>query len=399
MGIKVEQLFDYTEFDKAQLIVGENGLSKEIKRINLLGISTKELNDMNDIDISDLIKAGDFYIALSSFFENADVNSVMEFQSLINQNSSGVCIIGYKENLLSDEIKVLCNQYDYPIIGLDGSVPFPNLIDVMMNALINARIDNQVDQIIRRIYFGEHSKEQIKEYLLEINHELEENILVVYMTSPGKKLKNLIRERLLSGDGKVSIMNLGEGVIILLTSRTDNKKYNMNELESIRNGAGRFLESFKMGVSGSYNGLGEFNVALDEAIFAHSYALENNQTTTMFNELEISNWLYELRDSIEMKKYSESILLPIKEYEKKHDIKLMSTLECFTDYEGNYKKIAEALYIHENSVRYRMDKIKEAVGNKEDKVSLYTKFNIAIKYNRMIEIIKEIERRMNKEGD
>jgi purine catabolism regulator len=52
----------------------------------------------------------------------------------------------------------------------------------------------------------------------------------------------------------------------------------------------------------------------------------------------------------------------IYEYDKKHNTNLIETLEVFMDNNGSIKKTAEKTFMHPNTVKYRLNKIKELVG-------------------------------------
>lgn len=65
---------------------------------------------------------------------------------------------------------------------------------------------------------------------------------------------------------------------------------------------------------------------------------------------------------------------PLIEYDKKYRSQLIRTFKEFLDNRMNIKKTADKLYIHRNTLIYRIDKIKELLGtelNDENEVFGY----------------------------
>nr|WP_243157966.1 helix-turn-helix domain-containing protein [Aminipila terrae] len=51
----------------------------------------------------------------------------------------------------------------------------------------------------------------------------------------------------------------------------------------------------------------------------------------------------------------------------------------FVENDGNYIKTAEALYLHKNTIRYRINKIKELHHMENSELNFYEQLSIAIK--------------------
>lgn len=62
-----------------------------------------------------------------------------------------------------------------------------------------------------------------------------------------------------------------------------------------------------------------------------------------------------------LEQFSEEILAPLLQYDHVHSTLLIPTLTCFLEMNGNYKRASKLLYIHRNTLAYRIEKIEEVL--------------------------------------
>jgi purine catabolism regulator len=100
-----------------------------------------------------------------------------------------------------------------------------------------------------------------------------------------------------------------------------------------------------------------------------------SQSIATFNELGTHRVLLGLQDPETLRSFAAGVLQPLREYDRRRDAGLESTLRAFLQYDGQYAATAAALYIHVNTLRNRLTKITELTGRDaartEDRVDLY----------------------------
>ena len=72
--------------------------------------------------------------------------------------------------------------------------------------------------------------------------------------------------------------------------------------------------------------------------------------------------LFSLKDDDLLTAYAEEILGPLEEYEKNHQ-GYMELLKSYIEHDRSLEKTAEALFLHRNTVNYRIQKIKTILNN------------------------------------
>lgn len=118
----------------------------------------------------------------------------------------------------------------------------------------------------------------------------------------------------------------------------------------IRGGIGQVGKSIE-GIRQSYT----------EARQAMNAAEKNNDAVciTRFSELGIIRLLADFDDTYELKRYCYCVLKPLINSDNESHTPYVQTLEAYLHSNCNLVKAAESLYIHRNTMVYRMDKIRE----------------------------------------
>ena len=73
-------------------------------------------------------------------------------------------------------------------------------------------------------------------------------------------------------------------------------------------------------------------------------------------------------------RYCDQIIGPLVQYDESHSNNLVQTINAYFDHHGNISQTAEMLYIHRNTLLYRLDRIQELTGqdlnNAHDRLAL-----------------------------
>ncbi|MCG4585329.1 helix-turn-helix domain-containing protein, partial [Anaerosalibacter bizertensis] len=99
-----------------------------------------------------------------------------------------------------------------------------------------------------------------------------------------------------------------------------------------------------------------------------------------FDQMRIYKLLTKVEDKNELRIFYNEILYPIKKYDEKNNTNLLGTLEMYFEYNENMNATSKALYIHVNTLKYRLNRIKEILNiddlNIENKVELYLSLKV-----------------------
>lgn len=88
----------------------------------------------------------------------------------------------------------------------------------------------------------------------------------------------------------------------------------------------------------------------------------HTDATVTFDSMGIYQLLIQLEQEPAARRFSDRIVGPLVDYDKRHRSSLMETIIAYFVHHGNVSQTAEALYIHRNTLSYRLDRIQELTG-------------------------------------
>ncbi|MBP7694489.1 MAG: helix-turn-helix domain-containing protein, partial [Anaerolineales bacterium] len=140
----------------------------------------------------------------------------------------------------------------------------------------------------------------------------------------------------------------------------------------------------------TYSGLGrpagelaDWKDSYREAVQALSMAARLHEAAPLFfGDLSVYRLLFQLEGSPELESFCREVLGPLMDYEGSGD--LLETLEAFCDRLGNLSQTAEKLFIHRNSLLYRMERIGQLAGIDMNNPDTRLAVHLALKIRRML---------------
>jgi purine catabolism regulator len=134
------------------------------------------------------------------------------------------------------------------------------------------------------------------------------------------------------------------------------------------------------GLSGPALSIEEWPTVHDQAVQAMLVG-KRLQTGALvrFNSLEIYQLLAQLEDLPAVRRFCDQIAGPLVNYDKEHNSSLVETANAYFNHHGNVSQTAEALYIHRNTLLYRLDRIQELSGQDLDRADMRMALHLALK--------------------
>jgi DNA-binding PucR family transcriptional regulator len=117
--------------------------------------------------------------------------------------------------------------------------------------------------------------------------------------------------------------------------------------------------------------------ALEEARFAHRVARAATTPVSVVTSDEVASHvllLATLPDDVR-RTYTHRVLGPVLEHDRRTHADLLATLQEFLACDGSWSRAAEALHLHVNTVRYRIERVEQLTGRDlsrlEDRVDVF----------------------------
>ncbi|AOT71962.1 PucR family transcriptional regulator [Geosporobacter ferrireducens] len=138
-----------------------------------------------------------------------------------------------------------------------------------------------------------------------------------------------------------------------------------------------------LGVSNTYNSIKSIEKMYDESYLA---ALFSHHDSIYFSSLDTIKLLYPLKDDNEIHEYYNRTIKKIEKYDEAHGTNLMETMECYFRYNLNKKTAADKLFIHVETLRYRLSRIEEITGYSINETEGIFALQMGLKLKNLIKI-------------
>ncbi|MCI0397353.1 MAG: helix-turn-helix domain-containing protein [Chloroflexi bacterium] len=98
-----------------------------------------------------------------------------------------------------------------------------------------------------------------------------------------------------------------------------------------------------------------------------------------FNSLGIYQLLAQLDNLPALRRFCNQLIGPLARYDKQHRSGLVQTITAYFNHHGNISQTAEALFIHRNTLLYRLERIQELTGQDLNQADMRLALHLALK--------------------
>ncbi len=370
MAITVYNILNLPSFKDATVLAGESALSNVVTQVS---ISDSPLSEI-DYEIS---YPGDFYLSEFYFAKDSVADMVAYLNPILKAGGSGICILDEYISELPETVIDYCNTNNLPIILNSVNVPYAIMIREIMELIIadgqNTLLANEVSSIIDRTI---DQKTQLR-IMNQINPHFHSSITAIYVTlkESGKSAaeirdffdRDILSSGIIFKDGVLGIISHAhpEKADSQINYYTDKLK----EFDNIKS----------IGVSDPAIKLHDVSKALNQAIAAADFSSHEDDIVLHYRDLGIMKLFMLLLGQPELEEFYNDIIGSLMEYDRKHNSQLFETMLAFHKCGYQHKEAAKSLFVHENTIRYRISKAQEIITAKAPRDDFRETFSLALK--------------------
>lgn len=362
MGITIAKIMKLPIMNKAFLSAGLAGGTRIVE-----GIAIMESPD----SIAYLEKDNLILTNAQIFQEHADFTETV-IETLHNMGVAGIAL---KLNRYLGEVpfsmKAAADRLGFPIITLPKDVTSTQLINsITYEILYSKAYDPQMsfaENVLREIFISSSNRRPLKSRALSLGWDLNKTLGVIVLGSPCPLSKDTLIP-VLDRCGFAYILPL-EGLLTAVTD-LDDREPGQKALEEQ---ASLVLDALShQGIKGMKIGIGRCYSDMEKAHYSYMEArsaLAMGMTGVVsgclvpFGRMGIYSVLLDPRNRGSIT----SILGDTIDYLRRHDqtknTEYIKTLEVYIQQKQSIEKTAQRLFIHYNSVRYRLQKIHELMSS------------------------------------
>lgn len=134
------------------------------------------------------------------------------------------------------------------------------------------------------------------------------------------------------------------------------------------------------GISGPSESIGDWPRVYREAMQAMQLGQRLNfRHLVQFDSLGVYRLLGQLEDIPAVQEFTDHVIGPLVLYDQQHRSSLVQTIDAYFDHHGNISQTAESLYIHRNTLLYRLERIQELTGHDINVANMRLAMHLSLK--------------------
>lgn len=386
MAISILEAMRLPTLKDFKLVAGYRGLDREIEGASILDYEYER--SLSNEQIIVIFRRKDFVLS-SLIYAKDDPSLILEsVKGLISDGVSALAVKNIYYDVLPDEVINYANDNDFPIFMFDKKGSFYE--DIVTEIYEKNKEKNSMtlkETKIGILLNEDIDKSTVKNMAEDFNLSFKNNLFCICL-KPKKyigesDLSNIIDT--LNRDLAVNhIAYRYHGVIFIIYTYDENlkekKDMNFDKLVSLAMSSLFFnLKDFYIGISNFHKNIDELNLSLRESIYAMRVASIDEENKKYYNEIGVYKLLMPYYEKNHMRNFYNDIIGKIKKYDQKYNTELLETSIAYIKSSGNIKETAKLVNLHENTVRYRINKVKEIFNTKVSEYEFYEELSIGVK--------------------
>lgn len=150
--------------------------------------------------------------------------------------------------------------------------------------------------------------------------------------------------------------------LLILLGLVDDGDLNQADFKEVTS---HLLENnLKASLSHRFTMMGDFAKAYSQTKQALAWGQKGTKATTLYHyqDYAFDDLLLQVQDQIELRDFCHPALIKLEKYDQAHQSDLLGNLQVYILNMGNLLHSANALFIHRNTLSYRLNKIREITG-------------------------------------
>jgi sugar diacid utilization regulator len=371
MLVTIENLLKLPRFGKVTVVAGSQGLHNDIVWTNTVEspdlvefVQKNELIFTTGINIKDKIE---LFMIVKNTFEAGAAGIVMNLGPYISEVSQQIIDFGQANH--------------YPVLTMPWNVRIADIAHIICeyiikNGDIRQKKENsaEIKDVFKGLLTGKKNLEDSAEFLQNYGFSEKHNYGVLVMDVSGnsdEKNNELISKTLNYELGLYNIapvcFGIGNSIVSVIISLDDIETLKKAVGDAVTKAIGSIISqnsSLKIiaGTGRFYNSLEKARESFYEAetaIKASQYYPLSGVQFYEFGKLDIFALFSGLRTNGDIKEFSGRMIGRLKEYDKMNDSNNIEFLKLYLQEDGSVIRISRRLYMHRNTVMYKIKKIED----------------------------------------
>lgn len=399
MAFTVRDVMKIKSLENMKLLSGSEGLDEDVEWVYVAECFDDPVDNVEWLQGHEII----FMTGRGIKKDNEKLNEVIRAVKEAKASALVVYIGEYIKEIPQSSIE-LAESLKLPLFEIPWAVKLINIsqeicksivlsnykrtsLNNFMNDLLFGEEEITDETVAKAAYFGYDFSGEYKVCFI-VPQDYDKTIAEQKLENESVKIKKRIIENIYNSLErhmiKSPVVEKENNLVIIYKE----KKFNSEKLELLLNEIKKKTEqclnglSVNIGVSDIYDNVIDIRKSMKEAIYTTEVLKHENKISTImtYDEIGIYRLLYNIKDKLAMEEYYYAVIGELEKYDELNEGELTKTLEVYLNSNCNVTTTADILYLHRNTLKYRMRKIEELLEcdlhEFEDCAKLLVAFNI-----------------------
>lgn len=369
MCIRVCDILEMRILKKNKLLAGKGGLNNIVTGVNIYEYILKKTHD----------RTGELYLTSFYHIKEGGEDALLEhIQVLIDTNCPGLLMGAGAYANINEEIKNLADKNNFPIISIGENVIYSDVLESAYKLILESNSVDNNSIILDRIMMLE-DREIISKHVRQINTNFKDYYCALYFyCDKNKDMAYFLLENELGYVDYNTLIKYEEGIVIIMSSN--------KEIINVEKVITKLLDklannniNYHIGISNLYRDYEDFKKAITEARYAYITCDKiTKKNIAKISQIGIYRMLIPICENAAVVEYSRSVVNKVKEYDAKYNMDILNTVLMYIKCDYDIIKTSEKLFLHKNTIRYRLKKIEAIIDNSNNDCmeQLYTAIRI-----------------------
>lgn len=362
MALTIEKLCNHAGKNyKMQLVAGKKGLGNIVSWTHIL----------EDIEVADFL-VGHELVFTTGIGNAKETKNMLKFiEHLIEKEASALVInIGPYIAQVPKEVIEVCDEKNFPLFICPWEVKLVEVTRNFCEKIINSETNEKTLISDVKDYIFYPAEREKLQYVLE-RRGLSRNINYCVITIGFDRMKSKVtendnvrlefyvrREIEKQSSGKYVLFWYERNISLVIAGMTDVQIQDFVSAMQLHS-----METFQilMGISPNTDKLNKLEINFERSRNTYNMCIKRKETVLYYDELGIYKILFSVNDKSVLRDFTTNIIGSLIEYDKNNDSDYYDFLKIYIENDGSIQKTADTLYVHRNTVNYKIGRIKKII--------------------------------------
>lgn len=359
MGFTIEDMLTMSEDRyKMSLIAGHQGWSNSISWVLMV----------EDLTVLRNFVGKELAVTTGVGFDEEE-KMLNLIRALSDRHAAGLIInTGFYIHEIPASVIDLCNEEDIPLLTVPWEIFIADMIkDLSVRIFLQGMTDEQIVAAFIKSVESPELVSAAKHELLPY-FDVDGDFQIILLNTPGLDTMDTVERKRIGYRIELYLENIthncsffyydGNFVLICNNLPVDITEQVITDFEK-RMRLRMPEKEIYIGISSRMKDLENLHIVYKRAEAALRMASRFGKKRLYFDEMGIYRLFYLVPDDALLREMSENLLKPLIEYDTKHEGQYVETLKHYLETGGSFAAMSEAMYVHRNTLMYRMNNIKK----------------------------------------